>query len=73
MHVFRLYLFDVLVLVVSYAASLGVVLTPVLLFVALTGVRHFDQWAYDAVTAMMVTVMWNLGRLYEHYRMGGFG
>jgi hypothetical protein len=73
MHVFRLYLFDVFVFVVSYAASLGVVLTPVLLFDALTGVRHFDQWVYDAVTAMMVTVMWNLGRLYEHYRMGGFG
>jgi hypothetical protein len=72
MHVFRLYLFDVLVFAVSYAASLGVVLTPVPLFVAFTGVQ-FDQWVYDAVTAMMVTVMWNLGRLYEHYRMGGFG
>jgi hypothetical protein len=72
MHVFRLHLFDVLMFVVGYAASLGVVLTPVLLFVAFTGVQ-FDQWVYDAVTAMMVTVMWNLGRLYEHYRMGGFG
>jgi hypothetical protein len=73
MHVFRLHLFDVLMFVVGYAASLGVVLTPVLLFVAFTGVRQFDQWVYDAVTAMVVTVMWNLGRLYEHYRMGGFG
>jgi hypothetical protein len=73
MHIFRLYLFDVFVFIVSYATSLGVVLTPVLLFVAFTGVRQFDQWGYDAVTAMMVTVMWNLGRLYEHYRMGGFG
>jgi hypothetical protein len=73
MHVFRLYLFDVFVFVVGYAASLGVVLTPVLLFGELTGVRHFDQWVYDAVTAIIVAMMWNLGRLYEHSRMGGFG
>jgi len=70
MRVFRLYLFDVLAFVVSYAAAFGAVLTAVLLFGALTGMRHFDQWLYDAIT---VAMMWNLGCLYEHYRMGGFG
>ena len=70
MRVFRLYLFDVLAFVVSYAAAFGAVLTAVLLFGALTGMRHFDPWLCDAI---IVAMMWNLGCLYEHYRMGGFG
>ena len=73
MRALRLYLFDVLVFVISFAASLSVVLTPVLVFTDLTGVRHFDQWVHDSVAAIVVAVMWNLGRLYEHSRMGGFG
>jgi len=40
MRVFRLYLFDILAFVVSYAAAFGAVLTAVLLFGALTGMRH---------------------------------
>ena len=73
MRALRLYLFDVLVFVISFAASLSVVLTPVLVFTDLTGVRHFDQGVHDSVAVIVVAVMWNLGRLYEHSRMGGFG
>jgi hypothetical protein len=61
------------VFVVSFVSTLSVILAVVLLFGELTGVRHFDQWVYDAVAAIMMAVMWNLGRLYEHSRMGRFG
>jgi hypothetical protein len=44
MHVFRLYLFDVVAFVVSYAGGPG--LTPVLVFGELTRGRHFDRWVY---------------------------
>jgi hypothetical protein len=61
------------VFVVSFVATLSVILAVLLLFGELTGVRQFDQWVYGAVAAIMMAVMWNLGRLYEHSRMAGFG
>ena len=73
MRALQLYLLEVLVFVVSFAATLSLVLAAALLFGELTGARRFDQGVYYVVTAIIAAVMWNLGRLYEHYRMGGFG